>query len=130
MNATGRWGGSLLVTLQGQRLGAPVILSLTHQGAAIRGWWSAQAMSEAGFMVGQDVLGDISGTVTSSGSFSGTVTWDSERAGGGRCTGSSGLSGTVTRGQIVLTAPSIPLGGCSAPTALQWNVTPVSGPAS
>lgn len=123
-SATGSWSGGLSMTLQSQRLGTPVTMSLTQTGDAINGWWSALAVAENRLLVGQDVGGDINGTVTASGAFTGTVTWDSERLGGGRCSGSSGISGAVTRGQILLNTASIPLSGCSAPTALAWNVTP------
>lgn len=116
----GKWGGVVSVTIQGQRLSAPVAMSLDHQGDAIAGWWSALGVAENRFFAGQGVSGDIQGTVTG-GAFAGTVIWDSNE---GNCKGSAGLSGTITRGRLTFQAPSIPLNNCSAPSGFVLDVIP------
>lgn len=119
-SVSGKWGGAVAVTIQGQHLSAPVAMSLDHQGTVIAGWWSALAVAGNAILVGQDVGGDIQGTVTA-GRFAGTVTWVSND---GQCYGSASLSGPITRGRLSLSASNIPLANCSAPSAFLLDVVP------
>lgn len=126
MNITGRWDGQVTLLFVGQRVIAPVTLKLTQAGSSVTGWWSAQARTDIGIVAGQDAGGEVNGTLSGN-AFTGTVTWDSERVTGGRCTGVSGLSGTVTRERADLIAASVPLAGCQSPTTVTWVVIPTSG---
>lgn len=126
MNVSGRWDGQVSMSLGNQRIAAPVMLTLTQDGPSVTGWWSALALADIGIVVGQDVGGEVRGTLTGT-AFTGTVTWDSGRVSGGRCSGVSGIAGTVIRERVDLTAASIPLGGCQSPTTVTWIAIPTSG---
>ena len=126
LNVTGRWDGGISLTINGQRLSAPVVLKLEQSGSSVTGTWSALSVAHVdggpGFLVGQDVQGEIRGGVTNSGTLSGTLTWDSARSDGGRCAGAGTVSGTTSGGQMQLSAPSLSMAGCTAPSALTWSV--------
>jgi hypothetical protein len=124
LNVSGKWGGSFALTLQDQPFSTPVAMSLQQSGDAISGWWSALDVVENRFLAGQDVGGNITGTLTPAGAFAGTLTWDSPSRDGGRCAGAAGVSGSVVRGQFQMSAASLPLQGCVSPNALRWLVVP------
>jgi hypothetical protein len=103
-SVAGTWSGTLQTASRGT---VNITLTLVQQQSVITGTWTSPS----------DWTGNVTGAVTTQGSFTGVLTISSPNADGSRCTGTGTFGGAFTTSRFSASSPGFS-GGCASDVTL------------